>query len=276
MRSAALLLFALATSGCFKLDPFLYEPERKEKYDFEPDGGTPEETVTADRIEPVRIEVDATLSLGAVYLRGSVQPPLAHVIFFHGKGGHLDKAFPRAKRWANLGFDVLAFDYRGWGNSTAVTPTEAGIEQDTRAVLAWMVARVGADRLVYYGQSFGTATSTQRAELDPPRALILESGFASVQAFARDSTQMDFPASFIANDGWDTEGRLGNVRAPVLILHGLSDDFVRPEFSQALYEAANQPKKLILVEGGGHSDLPKVMGEEYGEAIRSFVAAHLR
>lgn len=277
------LLALVALSGC-KLDFFIYTPPRVEAYKLEAAGDSPEETVTADRIEPVRITVTPEISLGAAYLKGSEQPPRAHVLYFHGKGGHLDSSFGRAKRWANLGFDVLVFDYRGFGNSTNVEPTEAGIAEDTEAALQYLVSRVGASaRIVFYGHSFGTAAGLQRAVLSPPRALILESALVSIQYFVADSSQMDLPDSFFMKASWSGDERIAKLQVPVLLLHGLADDYVRPEGSEALYGEANEPKKLVLVEGADHGTVPEVMdrtfaGTEgtYGGTIHGFLDAYAR
>lgn len=271
-------LLALFATGCFSLDPFLYTPGRKDAYDLSPSGETPEETIDAAAIEPVTIVVNDSISLGAVYVKGNVQPPKAYVIFFHGKGGTLDSAFSRTKRWSNYGYDVLAFDYRGWGISTNVTPTEEGLLEDTKAAHAWMRARIGEanlPRLVFYGQSLGTAISTQLAEQEPPRVLVLESGFASIHDFAVDSSGMDFPVGFIADARWPTVDRIRNIHAPVLLIHGLADEFVRPEFSEQIYANANEPKQLELVPGAEHGNIPEVMGpENYGALIDAFISAH--
>ena len=271
-----MLAAVLALTGCFSLDPFLYTPGRADTYKLDPVGDTPEETVTADRIEPVTITVNEQVTLGAAYLKGNVQPPRAYVIFFHGKGGTLDGALPRAKRWSNLGYDVLVFDYRGWGTSTNVTPTEPGILEDTKAAHAWMNARIGdanKDRLVFYGHSLGTAIVTQLAEQEPPTVLILESAFASIRDFETDSSGMDFPVGFIAHATWDTVGRIHNVHVPLLMVHGLADDFVRPEFSKKVFANANEPKQLELIEGAAHSDIPETMGPaNYAALINGFVS----
>lgn len=272
-------LSMLALSGCLSLDQFLYTPSRKAVYDLNPEGASPEETVTADRIEPVTITVNEQVTLGAAYLKGNVQPPSAYVIFFHGKGGTLDSAFPRAKRWSNLGYDVLVFDYRGWGNSTDLTPTEEGLLEDTRAARAWMLERIGpanANKLVYYGQSLGTAISTQLAEQEPPQLLVLESGFASIYDFQTDSSGLYFPVGFIAKATWPTAERVRDLHVPLLLIHGLADDFVRPEFSEKIYANANEPKKLELVAGAGHSDIPLIMPPGgYAALINEFIGAHL-
>lgn len=276
---AFLVPLLLSLTGCFSLDQFLYTPEKKDAYVLDPVGRNPEETVTAERIEPVTIEVSEQVHLGAAYIKGNVQPPRAYVIFFHGKGGNLDTALPRAKRWANLGYDTLVFDYRGWGTSTPLTPTEAGILEDTKAAHAWMRARIGparSSRLVFYGQSLGTATATQLAEQEPPPLLILESAFASIHDFETDSSGMDFPVGFIAKARWDTQGRIGNIHVPLLLVHGLADDFVRPEFSKKIFANANEPKELDLIPGAGHSNIPETMGpENYATLINGWIDGHL-
>ncbi len=269
------ILALVSLPGCFSLDPFLYTPGRVEKYVLNPEGDSPEETVTADRIEPLTIVVNEQVSLGAAYVKGNVQPPRAYVIFFHGKGGTLDSALPRTKRWANLGYDVLVFDYRGWGASTNLAPTEAGILEDTLAARTWMLERIGpanANRLAFYGQSLGTATVTQLAEKEAPTVLILESAFASIRDFETDSSGMDFPVGFIAKARWNTVDRIRNVHVPVLLVHGLADDFVRPEFSKKIYANANDYKQLELVEGAEHGDIPQKMGgSNYATLINTFI-----
>lgn len=277
---AFLILLSLSVTGCFSLDPFLYTPQRSESYELDPVGDTPEETVTADRIEPVTIGVNDEVTLGAAYIKGNVQPPRAYVIFFHGKGGNLDTALFRAKRWSNLGYDVLVFDYRGWGMSTNITPTEPGILEDTRAAHAWMLNRIGpvnANRLVFYGQSLGSATATQLAEQEAPKLLVLESAFASIRDFEVDSSGMDFPVGFIADAKWPTVDRIKNVHVPLLLLHGLADDFVRSEFSEQIYANANEPKKLELVPAAGHSNIPETMGPaNYATVVNDFIELHLQ
>lgn len=274
MRALTIVLL-LCLTGCFSLDPFLYTPQRKDAYELDPEGDTPEETVTADRIEPVTIVVNDQVTLGAAYVKGSEQPPKAYVIFFHGKGGSLDTALARTKRWANLGYDVLAFDYRGWGISTNITPTEEGILEDTKAAHAWMRERIGpqnANRLIFYGQSLGSATATQLAEQEAPVKLVLESAFASIHDFETDSSGMDFPIGFIAKARWNTVDRIRNVHVPVLLLHGLADDFVRPEFSEKIFANANEPKQLELVPGAGHSNIPETIGPaNYAKLINDFI-----
>jgi hypothetical protein len=271
---AAALIIGLG--GCLQLDPLLYTPERLDHYEFKAEGNTPLTTVDPSRIEQLTLTTEDGVRLGAVYVRAA-EPPRAYALFFHGKGAALPRHMRYIKRLANMGYDVLAFDYRGFGISDNVTPTEEGIEKDGRAALAYLVARAGGpERIFYYGHSLGGAIATQRAELDAPMALVLESTFGSIEEFTRDSTQMDFPAGWVAGDSWATSTRIRNVHAAVLLLHGVNDDFVRPEFSMRVYENANEPKRLLLVDGARHGDIAEVMGEAaYASTITEWVDSRL-
>jgi hypothetical protein len=269
-------LVSCALAGCFQLDSFLYTRERLTAYVFEPRGDGESTTITAERLEPLTLRTEDELTLGAVYVRAQEQPPRGYLLYFHGNGPALPGQFTAIKRLSNLGYDVLGFDYRGWGISSDVPPSEEGLGKDSRAALAWLAQRAGStDRLIYYGHSFGGAIAAQLAEQQPPRVLILESTFSSVADLKTDSSQMDFPVGYVAKDTWDTAARLGRIQAPVLLLHGLADDFLRPELSEKLYAAAHEPKLLVRVEGATHDTVARTMGEDFALTVNGFVARHL-
>lgn len=271
---------ALALGGCFKLDSFLYSRQRTETYQFQLAGEDALSTLpSVEQIELVRIQVDGEVSLGAVHLRATGGGSRVWALFLHGNGPHIagESQFKRAKRLANLGYEVLAIDYRGFGTSTDVTPTEAGVEEDTRAALQWMLAQPGAsrDRLVYYGHSFGAAAAVQRASIDPPAALVLESAFASMRELAEDASGgLAVPGEYVTEDSWASSDRIKSIPGALLI-HGTADDFVRPGFSQALYQSAPEPKQLRLVEGGTHDSSPRLLGEEFRTLVDGWVQARL-
>lgn len=273
---ARLLLIAAASlCGCYKLDPFLYSPGRTDAYVFDPVGATPELSVSPERIHRHFIEVNGEIQLGAVELDANVVPPKGYVLFFHGKGGTLDNTWSegRLTRLANLGYAVLAFDYRGWGMSTDVAPTEEGLDEDGAAVRGWWRSRLPpGSELIFYGNSFGTAPATQRAVSEPPAALVLEAPFSSLRDVQQHAAIVSLPLEFIAEASWDTAERISRVTAPVLLIHGTADEVLSVEFSKRLFEAANEPKELILVEGARHGDIAERMGAEYGRRLDGFLA----
>ena len=269
MSRGLLMALLLACSGCFKLDPFLFAPVRTDAYVFDPNSTDPKDVVDVSRIERLSVTENDQITLGAVLVH-AVGTPLGHVIFFHGQADTLDGNFPRIKRLSNVGFDVFAVDPRGYGTSTNVTPTEDGIGQDELAALAFYQARLPAGTLIsYYGHSLGTAIGAQLAVAQLPHKLVLESAFTSVAGLKSDSSGMDFPVGFISNTTYDTEARLPKIHCPLLLIHGLADDYVRPEFSEQLYAVANDPKQLILVPGANHTDIPEVYGDGWDTAMRA-------
>jgi pimeloyl-ACP methyl ester carboxylesterase len=275
LRTLGLTAALVTTAGCghpARLDWFLYVPTRVDAYRLDPNGPTPETTVLPEQIEELTVRTDDGVDLGAVWLHTTTQPSLGTVLFFHGKGGNLDTAFDRLKRWSNLGYEAVGFDYRGFGRSSDVEISEPGLDLDGFAMVRAVKARTGTlDRVFYAGQSLGCAPAAQRSIREPSAALIIESGFASLAAFKDDSTQMDWPQQFITDDRWDTTAALRALTIPVLILHGDQDETIRPYHAFLNNAAAHDPKQFVLVEGGGHSNLPEVMGQGYADLMHSFI-----
>ncbi|MBX5484324.1 MAG: alpha/beta hydrolase [Myxococcaceae bacterium] len=282
MRRKSLVLLALGAMaglcGCEAqtLDPFLYKRTRVDHYDFKAEGKSAADTVEPERIEPLEIKESDAITLGAVYVHANQSPPLGYVVYFHGQCCNLNEHIDRAKMLSNVGYDVLAFDYRGWGTSTDVEPDEPGILEDSKAALAYFVQRTGVprERLTYYGRSFGCAVATQLAVSESPAVLVLESAFASIEDFKTDSTRLDFPASYVSDSEWDNVARIEHVPSAVLLFHGTAVDFVRPEFSEKIYAHAHDPKKLVLVEGADHDTIPALMGDEWGKTLREWIREH--
>jgi alpha-beta hydrolase superfamily lysophospholipase len=65
------------------------------------------------------------------WVRTSV-PPVGHVLFCHGNAGNIADRVAHAALLSAAGFDVLLFDYRGYGRSSG-RPSEHGTYRDSRA-----------------------------------------------------------------------------------------------------------------------------------------------
>jgi hypothetical protein len=66
------------------------------------------------------------------------------------------------------------------------------------------------------------------------------------------------------------------VHVPVLIVHGKNDSFIKSDYSKLLYDAANEPKHLLLIDGAEHNDVWEVGGETYENSVGKFFEEHLR
>ena len=63
------------------------------------------------------------------------------------------------------------------------------------------------------------------------------------------------PVRLLMKDQFRSDKRIGQVTAPVLVLHGTNDRVVPIAFGERLFALANEPKRLVRIPGGGHSDL---------------------
>jgi fermentation-respiration switch protein FrsA (DUF1100 family) len=192
-------------------------------------------------------------------------PPAGDILFCHGNGGNIADRLIDAQLLTGAGFNVLLFDYRGYGRSTG-RPDEEGTYRDALAAREALVSQPERDPggVVYLGESLGGAIALELALLAPPRGLILQSTFTSVRAIAR--LHYRVVPSGLVPDAYPSIGRIGRLRTPVLVLHGDRDEVVPLSQGRELFEAAPEPKRMHVFGGLGHSDLVAA-GPEYARVI---------
>jgi uncharacterized protein len=192
--------------------------------------------------------------------------PLGHVLLCHGNAGNVGDRVDHVALLGGAGFDVLAFDYRGYGRSSG-RPSEHGTYRDARAARDELLRRPGVDpaRVFYLGESLGAAVALELAHEHPPAGLILQSAFTSV----RDMARLHYPLvpRALVPDAYPSLRLIGALRAPLLVLHGERDAIVPALHGEALYEAATCPKRLEILPGVGHNDLIARAGARWAEAI---------
>jgi len=199
-------------------------------------------------------------------------PAAPTLLYLHGVRWNLTGHLRRIENLRGFGFSVLAIDYRGFGKSDGELPSEESVYEDAAVAWRWMVAREPdpAKRFVY-GHSLGTAVATQLAIGEAARdglgGLVIEGGFTSLPAMANALAPSWLPIDWLITQKFDTVAKIGKVPAPVLIVHGTGDLLVPYRFSEALFAAASDPKRLVLVEGGGHYNTSWVGSAEYRQAI---------
>ena len=181
---------------------------------------------------------------------------IAHVLFCHGNGGNVGDRAPHASLLAAAGFDVLLFDYHGYGRSTG-RPGEETTYADARAARDALLARDGVDpaRVLYLGESLGAAVGLELALAHPPAGLILQSPFTSVRDIARFHYPY-VPRALVPN-AYPSLDRIRELRAPLLVLHGARDRIVPLLHGEEIYAAAPEPKRLEVFPAAAHNDVPR-------------------
>jgi alpha-beta hydrolase superfamily lysophospholipase len=202
------------------------------------------------------------------------------VLYFHGSRWNLTGQLTRIRQLHDFGFSVLAIDYRGFGRSDGGVPSEASVYEDARAAWRQFAELVPDSRQRFiYGHSLGGAVAVDlAAELDrgkaagdpePARGLIVESSFTTLVDVAKSLSYAWLPVQWVMEEKFDTLGKIGDVKMPVLFVHGGADRFIPARFSQALYDAARAPKRLLVVEGASHNNSMRIAGDAYLDAFRA-------
>jgi uncharacterized protein len=145
-------------------------------------------------------------------------------------------------------------EYRGYGGNPRM-PSEAGLFEDAAAALRFVRAQgVPADRIVLYGESLGTGIAVWAATRHTVGAVVLESPYTSIAAAARFHYPF-IPAAWLVSDRYDSLSRIGQIRAPILMLHGTRDGVIPLSLGEALFAAAPEPKEQWTAPEAGHADL---------------------
>lgn len=214
------------------------------------------------------IQVAADQKLHAWWLPGERADAPA-VLYLHGARWNLTGSVSRIERWRQLGFAVLAVDYRGFGKSSDVAPTEAYAYEDAEAAFEYL-AKLAPDRPRYVvGHSLGGAIAAELARRKPEAAgIVLEATFTSVSDMISESPWGFLPVGFILTQRFDTLSKVSELRMPVLITHGTNDSIVPFHMGERLFEAVKAPKRFIKVDGAGHHNLSGTAFSEYRSAIK--------
>ena len=139
----------------------------------------PPARVGLSKAEIVTFATDDGLTLNGWFVPGDASNA-GTVIVFNGNAGNRAYRSDLGARLAASGLAVLLFDYRGYGEN-AGSPTEEGLALDARAARSYVLSRGDVDgrRLVYFGESLGSAVAVRLAVEHPPHAVILRSPFTS-------------------------------------------------------------------------------------------------
>ncbi|MEX5574318.1 alpha/beta hydrolase [Pseudomonas lijiangensis] len=207
------------------------------------------------------------------------------ILYLHGSRWNLTGQLFRIEQLRALGFSILAIDYRGFGQSMGQLPSEDTVYEDAR--IAWdRLKQLQPDpqRRLIYGHSLGGAVAVDlAAELgrdarkdDTPtqaRGLIIESTFTNLADVAAAIASTSLPVRWLLSQKFDSLDKIADIHMPVLIVHGTDDRYVPARFSEELFEAAQEPKNLLLVPGGTHNNSMRLGRKAYSQAIQTLLKA---
>ncbi|KAM9364397.1 lysophosphatidylserine lipase ABHD12 isoform 2-T2 [Pholidichthys leucotaenia] len=185
------------------------------------------------------------------------------ILYLHGNAGTRggDHRVQLYKVLSSLGYHVVTFDYRGWGDSDG-SPSESGMTSDSLFMYDWLKRRLDKALPLYvWGHSLGTGVATNLVRRlcergSPPDALILESPFTNIREEARSHPfamvyrylpgfDWFFLDAITANNiRFASDENVNHIWCPILILHAEDDSVVPFSLGKKLYHMASRSKSL--------------------------------
>jgi fermentation-respiration switch protein FrsA (DUF1100 family) len=195
------------------------------------------------------------------------------LLICHGNAGNLSEG-GRALHYAglhDLGLGILAFDYRGYGESEG-TPGEAGLYRDAEAAYRYLRDSLGVtpERIILFGHSLGSAVAVELAGKVPAAGLILDGALNSGVQRGQELYPY-LPVRWLARNRFESDRKIGRLTLPKLFLHARGDQVVPIAHGEQLFAAAPPPKRFVAL-AGGHGDAFMADSGAYFGAIQRFVA----
>jgi fermentation-respiration switch protein FrsA (DUF1100 family) len=190
--------------------------------------------------------------LHAWYCRA--ENPKGSGVYCHGNTGNLTWSAHSIPHLLAAGFNVLFFDYRGFGKSTGV-PTYRGVIADG-VTASRFHDQIRPKHLpsVLYGFSLGGGIAAQVIRRHRFDGLVLHSTFTNLPQITRIFFP-HLPLHLFAGDLFNTVDVVRKLQVPLLLMHGTEDEVIPCWMSHELFGACTAEKRIQLVEGGLHKDL---------------------
>ena len=273
MKRLLLLIAALAAAltGCAALD------ERQREWIFQPsDRSWSRGAQAAEGMTDVWVDFQSRETGQAVKLHGlwlahpsfATKPEAPVLLYLHGARYNVEGSAFRARRMQELGFSVLAIDYRGFGKSSKTLPSETMAYEDARAAWDWLAQQYPSRPRYIFGHSLGGAIAIElAAQVTDEQGTLVEGTFTSIPDVVSAHKWGWLPVGPLITQRFEAFRRVADIGSPLLVVHGAEDSLISPELGRRLFDAATGRKAFVLVPGGSHHNTNSLGQEQYRAAI---------
>jgi uncharacterized protein len=257
------------TAGCAALDA------KQREWIFQPSDRAWNGAHLSEGMQDVWIDFDSTVTAQTEKLHGlwmpAAQPGAPVMLYLHGARWNVTGSAPRIRRMHDMGFSVLAVDYRGFGRSSAGLPSESTALEDAHAAWHWLAKKAPQSDRYIFGHSLGGAIAIDLASQVPDeKGTIVEGTFTNIAEVVSTFKWGWLPISGLITQRFESIRKVAHIGSPLLVVHGSDDRLILPSLGRKLYEAAQEPKRFVMVEGGTHHNTNDLGQEQYREALADF------
>jgi uncharacterized protein len=181
-------------------------------------------------------------------------------ISFYGNFAGIGSSLKRLRPLIDAGYGIAMMEYRSSGANPG-KPSEEAFAKDARALYDQLDTLVGeeipVERRILHGFSLGSGVAARLGTERAFAAIIFEAALPRLcDYFQRRYFGLPFCRVMWA-ERFDTMSRIKDIPAPKLFVHGRKDDDVPVEWAETLFAASNEPKAIVILDDGSHSDLPR-------------------
>lgn len=197
------------------------------------------------------------IELSAWWVSAHQQPSRGIVLQAHGNAQNMTSHIGMTGFFLHQGFDVLAFDYRGYGISPG-QPSRQNTLEDFSMMVRWIEKHHPTQSVMVLAQSLGGAIATtvlSQIKTQNIKLLILDSTFGSYRRVARKKLAglwltwpLQFPLSWLISDESSPEDVAEQLRIPVLQIHATDDPVVPISEGRALFASFHPTLQKTWVE----------------------------
>jgi alpha-beta hydrolase superfamily lysophospholipase len=247
--------------------------------------------------ETVSIDLPAGDSFAGGQIKAWIVPAAASkgiVLLLHGIRADRRQLVDRSRFLRELGYSSLLIDLPAHGESSGDRIT-FGVRESkgVAAALSYLCARFPQSPLGVIGVSLGAASFVLANPSCHPRAVVLESMFPTIEEATNDRMR-NYAGSFLGSlvtpvllvqmpfmvgvspSQLRPIDEIRKIGCPVLIASGSIDRNTTLAETQRIFQTANEPKELWIVDGAAHVDLHAFAKAAYEEKIGGFFAKYLR
>jgi fermentation-respiration switch protein FrsA (DUF1100 family) len=198
------------------------------------------------------------------------------VVFSHGNAGSIGHHLPFTDWLPRNGYQLLMYDYRGFGKSGGA-PSREGLIRDVEAAFAYSLTRkdIAGGKIYSFAHSVGGAKSIvalTRTKVPGLRAVITDGTFASYEGMA--TIMAGNFGKNLVSDELSPKSVVGKLPVPLLMIHGTADEVVPLWQGKELYAAARPRKTFYEVPGGRHGDSLARNNGEYRKKMLEWMAQY--
>ncbi len=223
---------------------FFFHPEKLHR-DFPFQYGLP--------FDELFFETEKGVEINALHFK--VSKPKGIILYFKGNTKSIKGWSKFARDFMGAGYDVVMFDYRGFGKSIGKR-TETGMYKDSQHIYNWVKTIYPETEIIIYGRSMGSGFAAKTAAENTPKMLILDAPYYSFSQLIHKYYLPFFPTNWLVKYKIQTHTFVPDIHCPVYIFHGTQDWVIPIRYGlQLIRLIGSQQGTFIRIQGAGHNNL---------------------